>query len=76
MFLGNADLVLYCDRRIFPNKEKDACQVVGTLEINKVAGNFHITAGESSSSQKEIPRSCETTVMLNSLDHSLLHLVS
>lgn len=37
-------------RRVTPSKEKDACQVVGTLEINKVAGNFHITAGDASHS--------------------------
>uniref|UniRef100_A0A1W7RAJ2 Endoplasmic reticulum-Golgi intermediate compartment protein 2 n=1 Tax=Hadrurus spadix TaxID=141984 RepID=A0A1W7RAJ2_9SCOR len=28
------------------NKEPDACRLYGTLVVNKVAGNFHITAGK------------------------------
>ncbi|XP_065567305.1 endoplasmic reticulum-Golgi intermediate compartment protein 2-like [Artemia franciscana] len=29
-----------------PNKPKDACRYHGTLTLNKVAGNFHITQGK------------------------------
>ncbi|CAH1113292.1 unnamed protein product [Psylliodes chrysocephalus] len=34
-------------RTHLPNKPHDACRVYGTLVLNKVAGNFHITAGKS-----------------------------
>ncbi|KAK6184063.1 hypothetical protein SNE40_006602 [Patella caerulea] len=29
-----------------PDREPDSCRVHGSLEVNKVAGNFHITAGK------------------------------
>lgn len=35
------------ERSIAPNKPFDACRVHGTLTLNKVAGNFHITGGKS-----------------------------
>ena len=31
----------------FEGKEFDACRIYGNVEVNKVAGNFHITAGKS-----------------------------
>lgn len=34
-------------REIPAEGEPDACRVYGSLEVNKVAGNFHITAGKS-----------------------------
>ncbi|KAK4306375.1 hypothetical protein Pmani_021794 [Petrolisthes manimaculis] len=34
-------------RRIIPEKETDSCRIYGSLDFNKVAGNFHITAGKS-----------------------------
>lgn len=34
-------------RTIKPNRKKDACRLHGTLTLNKVSGNFHITAGKS-----------------------------
>ncbi|KAK3101961.1 hypothetical protein FSP39_007659 [Pinctada imbricata] len=34
-------------REVESNKQPDACRVHGSLEVNKVAGNFHITAGKS-----------------------------
>ena len=34
------------DREDNPEGENDACRVHGSLEVNKVAGNFHITAGK------------------------------
>jgi len=40
---------LYSDmpaRRSVPIHPKDACRVHGTLTLNKVAGNFHVTAGK------------------------------
>lgn len=35
------------ERSVKPNKPFDACRVHGTLTLNKVAGNFHITGGKS-----------------------------
>lgn len=34
-------------RRSKPNRRPDACRLHGVLTLNKVAGNFHITAGKS-----------------------------
>ncbi|CAH0545850.1 unnamed protein product [Brassicogethes aeneus] len=34
-------------RSHFPDTPYDACRIHGSLELNKVAGNFHITAGKS-----------------------------
>ncbi|XP_065161630.1 endoplasmic reticulum-Golgi intermediate compartment protein 2-like [Atheta coriaria] len=34
-------------RSHIPNRPHDACRVHGSLTLNKVAGNFHITAGKS-----------------------------
>lgn len=31
----------------FAGKDHDACRIYGNVEVNKVAGNFHITAGKS-----------------------------
>lgn len=35
------------ERHERPTKPFDACRLVGELSLNKVAGNFHITAGKS-----------------------------
>lgn len=35
------------ERTVIPDTPYDACRVHGTLTLNKVAGNFHITAGKS-----------------------------
>lgn len=35
------------ERSIKPNRPFDACRVHGSLTLNKVAGNFHITGGKS-----------------------------
>lgn len=35
------------ERTIKPTRPYDACRVHGSLTLNKVAGNFHITAGKS-----------------------------
>jgi hypothetical protein len=34
-------------RRFIPNEPHDACRIYGSLTLNKVAGNFHISAGKS-----------------------------
>ncbi|XP_026474139.1 endoplasmic reticulum-Golgi intermediate compartment protein 2-like [Ctenocephalides felis] len=34
-------------RSVIPDRPKDACRIYGSLTLNKVAGNFHITAGKS-----------------------------
>ncbi|KAJ8299666.1 hypothetical protein KUTeg_023726 [Tegillarca granosa] len=34
------------EREDRPNRETDACRIHGTLEVKKVAGNFHVTAGK------------------------------
>lgn len=31
----------------FAGKDHDACRIYGNVEVNKVAGNFHVTAGKS-----------------------------
>ena len=46
---GSGYSKLYSDlppRRVQPNHAHDACRVHGTLTLNKVAGNFHVTAGK------------------------------
>ena len=35
------------DKKEFADKDFDACRIYGNVEVNKVAGNFHITAGKS-----------------------------
>ncbi|XP_011561792.3 endoplasmic reticulum-Golgi intermediate compartment protein 2 [Plutella xylostella] len=35
------------ERRVKPNRKHDACRLHGVLILNKVGGNFHITAGKS-----------------------------
>ena len=34
-------------RSVIPSTPSDACRIFGSLILNKVAGNFHITAGHS-----------------------------
>ncbi|KAJ0172814.1 hypothetical protein K1T71_011953 [Dendrolimus kikuchii] len=34
-------------RKTKPNRRADACRLHGVLTLNKVAGNFHVTAGKS-----------------------------
>ncbi|CAG9855773.1 unnamed protein product [Phyllotreta striolata] len=34
-------------RTFIPDRPHDACRIYGSLTLNKVAGNFHITAGKS-----------------------------
>ena len=37
------------DRKFVPDAEHDACRIHGTLALNKVEGNFHVTAGKNRS---------------------------
>lgn len=34
-------------RRVQPDDPHDACRIHGSLSLNKVSGNFHVTAGKS-----------------------------
>ncbi|KAL6269698.1 hypothetical protein ACE6H2_026609 [Prunus campanulata] len=49
--LTNADLIDQCKREGFIQKIKDedgeGCNIEGSLEVNKVAGNFHFVSGKS-----------------------------
>ncbi|XP_063598074.1 endoplasmic reticulum-Golgi intermediate compartment protein 2-like [Penaeus indicus] len=57
-------------RRRFPQKEKDACRIYGHLGINKVAGNFHITAGKSI----PLPRGhAHLAVFMDEQDYNFTH---
>ncbi|EEB11211.1 Endoplasmic reticulum-golgi intermediate compartment protein, putative [Pediculus humanus corporis] len=38
---------VYVPRKNLPNRPYDACRIYGELVLNKVAGNFHISAGKS-----------------------------
>lgn len=60
-------------RRSFPDKEKDACQLHGSLEINKVAGNFHITAGKTI----PLPRGhAHLAVFMDDKDYNFTHRIN
>ncbi|KAK0588854.1 hypothetical protein LWI29_006255 [Acer saccharum] len=49
--LTNADMIDQCKREGFVQKVKDeegeGCHIYGSLEVNKVAGNFHFSPGKS-----------------------------
>ncbi|KAL5857297.1 hypothetical protein ACOSQ3_004755 [Xanthoceras sorbifolium] len=49
--MTNADLIDQCKREGFIQKIKDeegeGCHIYGSLEVNKVAGNFHFAPGKS-----------------------------
>ncbi|CAN4110585.1 unnamed protein product [Withania somnifera] len=49
--MTNPDLIDQCKREGFVQKVKDeegeGCNIHGSLEVNKVAGNFHFAAGKS-----------------------------
>lgn len=49
--LTNADLIDQCEREGFVDKVKnekgEGCNIHGSLEVNKVAGNFHFATGKS-----------------------------
>ena len=37
---------IFRDEKEFQGEELDSCRIYGKLDVNKVAGNFHITAGK------------------------------
>ena len=39
--------MIFSCRRKEPDEPPDSCRVHGSLSLNKVAGNFHVTAGKS-----------------------------
>ncbi|XP_057421750.1 uncharacterized protein LOC130715649 [Lotus japonicus] len=49
--MTNMDLIDQCEREGFVQKVKDeegeGCNIHGSLEVNKVAGNFHFSTGKS-----------------------------
>ncbi|KAL1328147.1 hypothetical protein HN51_038068 [Arachis hypogaea] len=49
--LSNMDLIDQCQREGYVQKVKDeegeGCNILGSLEVNKVAGNFHFATGKS-----------------------------
>ncbi|XP_037033369.1 endoplasmic reticulum-Golgi intermediate compartment protein 2 isoform X1 [Bradysia coprophila] len=48
VFKGDHNVVYSLPQRSNkPNRPHDACRIHGTLTLNKVAGNFHITGGKS-----------------------------
>uniref|UniRef100_A0A2C9L3M1 Endoplasmic reticulum vesicle transporter C-terminal domain-containing protein n=1 Tax=Biomphalaria glabrata TaxID=6526 RepID=A0A2C9L3M1_BIOGL len=54
-----------------PPGPPDACRIHGSLEVNKVAGNFHITAGKS---VPVIPRGhAHLAMMMDSKDYNFSH---
>lgn len=58
-------------REVEPTGPLDACRVHGTLEVNKVAGNFHITAGKS---VPVIPKGhAHLAMMLKTTDYNFTH---
>ena len=40
-------ITIIFSRRTEPSEPYDACRIHGTMSLNKVEGNFHITAGKS-----------------------------
>ncbi|XP_059146303.1 endoplasmic reticulum-Golgi intermediate compartment protein 2-like [Physella acuta] len=51
--------------------QHDACRIHGSLEVNKVAGNFHITAGKS---VPVIPRGhAHLAMMMDTQDYNFSH---
>lgn len=57
-------------RRVIPERSKDGCRVHGSLGINKVAGNFHITAGKT----LPLPRGhAHLAVFMEDTDYNFTH---
>ncbi|CAL1530423.1 unnamed protein product [Lymnaea stagnalis] len=54
-----------------PEGQPDACRIHGSLEVNKVAGNFHVTAGKS---VPVIPRGhAHLAMMMDTADYNFSH---
>lgn len=60
-------------RRVNPNKQFDACRIYGSLILNKVAGNFHITAGRSI----DLPRGhIHFSAFMSDTDYNFTHRIN
>ncbi|XP_076264874.1 endoplasmic reticulum-Golgi intermediate compartment protein 2 [Rhynchophorus ferrugineus] len=60
-------------RSDIPNKPYDACRIYGNLILNKVAGNFHITAGKSIS----LPRGhIHISAFISDRDYNFTHRIN
>ncbi|KAJ8940662.1 hypothetical protein NQ314_010638 [Rhamnusium bicolor] len=56
-----------------PNRPYDACRIYGSLILNKVAGNFHITAGKS----LNLPRGhVHISAFMSEKDYNFTHRVN
>ncbi|KAF5298170.1 hypothetical protein FQA39_LY02594 [Lamprigera yunnana] len=56
-----------------PNKPYDACRIYGSLILNKVAGNFHITVGKS----LNLPRGhIHISAFMSDSDYNFTHRIS
>ncbi|XP_015603691.1 endoplasmic reticulum-Golgi intermediate compartment protein 2 [Cephus cinctus] len=61
------------NRTITPSYPTDSCRVYGTLEVHKVAGNFHITAGKSLS----LPRGhVHISAFMTDKDYNFTHRIN
>ncbi|CAL4111652.1 unnamed protein product, partial [Meganyctiphanes norvegica] len=57
-------------RKEIPERSKDGCRVHGSLGINKVAGNFHLTAGKT----LPLPRGhAHLAVFMEDTDYNFTH---
>ncbi|KAK7085235.1 Endoplasmic reticulum-Golgi intermediate compartment protein 2 [Halocaridina rubra] len=60
-------------RRFFPEDPKDGCRLIGSLGINKVAGNFHITAGKT----LPLPRGhAHLAIFMDESDYNFTHRIN
>ncbi|XP_044014075.1 endoplasmic reticulum-Golgi intermediate compartment protein 2 [Aphidius gifuensis] len=60
-------------RNIEPTTKPDACRIYGSMNVNKVAGNFHITAGKSLS----LPRGhVHISAFMTSNDYNFTHRIN
>lgn len=60
-------------RSYFPSRPYDACRIYGSLVLNKVAGNFHITAGRSLS----LPRGhIHISAFMSDTDYNFTHRIN
>lgn len=77
ILLWKSSQVYYYDempaRGEVPNKPFDACRIHGSLILNKVAGNFHITAGKSLS----LPRGhIHISAFMTERDYNFTHRIN
>lgn len=60
-------------RSDLPDRAHDACRIYGSLILNKVAGNFHITAGKSLS----LPRGhIHISAFMTERDYNFTHRIN